>query len=152
MAKAKIEETKDSTSVRNFTDLIRHIENTLGWAPNWDDPRPAYKIRAIEAGKLKKICQRNPKLYTLENLLVAVEYLRRRKQEVTAPAGVCFVVERALEEVQREDEISDLEAQRERALTEAMSLPGPDRDRWVRQLSRANGAPLAELIKEWNER
>ena len=145
----KIMERERSTEVRTLTDLVKYIENTLGWAPSWDDPRPLWKIRAIEVAKIKRAIrtQRRPKDYTVANLMVAVEFLRRRNQHIESPVAVVYAVERALKRRADRDS-TDLETAVERAVAEANRL---GRDDWARRIARATGGARAEVLREWEE-
>lgn len=134
--------------VRTLTDLVKHIENTLGWCPSWNDPRPLWKVRAIEVGKLKRVIAKRPDC-TMENLLLAVDYLARHRQPVESPVYVAYAVERALKERGRATPRRDLDDELERARASARALPDPDlRRKWERRLAVAQGAQLREALDE----
>lgn len=152
--KSRFEELRDDTRVRTSTDLVKHIENTLGWCQPWDDLRPAWKVRSIEAGKINRAIKRNPKLYTMENLLLAVEYLRIRKQPVKSPIGVIYTVEKAIKEMPKPEKVTDLAAARERALERVRDrypLNHPERGRWIRRLQNSKGQVFLDALEELDE-
>lgn len=142
----------EEPEIRTMTDLVKHIENTLGWCAPWDDPRPPWKIRAVEVGKLKRVVAKDPKLYTMDNLLLAVEYLRRKREPVKSPVGVVYAVERALKELPSLEARPDVQERLERALSVVRGWPeGPARRRWERRLAVAQGAVLNETLDEFYE-
>lgn len=135
-------------TIKTSTALVRHIENALGWLPPADDTRPDWKIRSIEAGKINRVIKKNKSLYTFDNLLLAVEYCRRKKIEVKAPVGVCYFVEQALAAAQV-GAPTNVQADIARALEEARAAGEDD---WVRRLWRAQGASAkAEALEGWRE-
>lgn len=140
---------EDERPVRTYVDLVKYIENTLGWTWPWEDTRPPWKIRAIEAGKLKKLAAKHK--YTVNDLRRTVDWMRRERIPVTSPAGVIYKVERALRESPAELEIGDLEKAIARTLREvkASDLPDAEKKRWVTRLSRVTGAAAVEAVDEW---
>lgn len=137
--------SETSAKPRTLTDFVEHVENTLGWVPPVTDKRPLWRCRQVEVVKLGRKIKERPKLYAMDNLLLAVEYCRRNKIELKSPVGVCFLVERALKET-HVDEVSDLDAAVDLAISEAWTA---SRDDWVRRLSRAVGPARADVVREW---
>lgn len=128
--------------VRTATDLVKHIENTLGWLP--PDDKPAWKARQIEAGKINRMMKKD-KRCTIPNLLLAVELLRTRRQEIQSPVGVCYFVEEALK---RAAEVEDQASELNERLAHAKAIEG--RPEWTRRLERVAGpAATAEVLAEW---
>lgn len=151
MSKHFEELPSEEFEVRTLTDLVKHIENTLGWCVPWDDPRPLWKVRSIEVGKMKRVIQKNPKLYTMENLLLAVEYLRRKRKPVKAPVGVIYAVEDALREAPATVTQSAPQERLEAVLGVIRGWPeGPARRRWERRLAIAQGGVLVEALDEFD--
>lgn len=156
MGRRKVfEPMRDETIVRTWTDLLKVVENELGWCPAWDDPRPNWKVRATEVSKLKAVIKKlereNSRMkgkYTVENLLITVEYLKREKELIKSPVYLAYACERALA-WHHDARLDDLEARVERAKASVRSLfTGPERQRWLSQLTRARGEPLVELLDE----
>lgn len=149
-----VEFLKDKLEVKTHTDLIKVIENELGWAPSWDDPRPMWKIRATEVSKMKAVIKKLEReggkkakgRYTLENLQIAVEYLKRKKEYIKSPVGVVYAVERALEEAAEEMHESDLDLEVEAAL-KIMRREGDEVN--ARRLTRAQGSARQMVLDEW---
>lgn len=158
MSRKVFEPTRDKTVVRTHTDLLKVVENELGWCPAWDDPRPPWKIRATEVSKLKRVIKKmekdNPRLrgeYTIENLLITVEYLKREKEHIKSPVYLAYALERALE-WHHDMRLGDLEARVEAAKVQVRThLAGAERERWLQQLTRARGDALVDLLSEWEQ-
>lgn len=129
--------------ITTATDLVKHIENTLGWLP--PDDVPAWKARQIEAGKINRMMKKD-RLCTIENLLLATELLRRRRQEVKSPVGVCYFVQEALKATAEAEKVPDLNER----LAAARAIE--ERPEWVRRLERVVGpAAILETLEEWED-
>lgn len=127
--------------VRTATDLVKHIENTLGWLPPDDLPR--WKARQVEAGKINRMMKKD-KRCTIDNLLLATELLRRRRQEIKSPVAVCYFVEEALRATAVAENTPDLIERLEAARAVE------DRPEWARRLQRVFGpAAILETLEEW---
>jgi len=150
------EPARDETVVKTYSDLLKVVENELGWCAAWDDPRPPWKIRATEVSKLKRVIQKlereNVSLrgkFTIENLLVVVEYLKREKDHIKSPVYLAYALERSLEWY-HDQRLGHLEERVERAKRQVSThLEGIERETWMRKLTRARGDQLVELITEW---
>lgn len=152
------EKVKREDEVRTFTDVVKIIENELGWAPSWDDPRPTWKVRSIEVGKMKRVIKalerRNRRMkgkFTVANLALTVEVLKRERHAVTSPSGILYHVERALE-MQAEEETHTDEAitvQQALAEVEAADLPDVVARAWRTRLVRSQGEAREEAVAEW---
>lgn len=133
----------------NATEFCRIVENTLGWVPTGNENDPPYKRYMAEAGKLNRKIKTNPELYTFENLVLTVTWLRRRRH-VSTPTGVCWFVKDALKEAPEPDALNTNVTRRIfEAITEAMVAGEPD---WVERLARASGSARDDVLGEWNER
>lgn len=160
MSRNVYEKVKREDEVRTFTDVVKIIENELGWAPSWDDPRPPWKIRSIEVGKMKRAIKalerRNRRMkgkFTVANLAMTVDLLRRERHAVTSPTGIIYHVERALE-MQAEKETHTDEAttiQQALAEVEASALPDAVRAAWRARLVRAQGEARVAAVEDWHE-
>lgn len=136
-------------TVKNATELVVHIENTLGWTPD-TDRMPLWKARAVEAGKLNAAIRKNPKLLTWVNLELAVEYLRRKRQPVKSPVGVTYFVEKALDKAHQEAS-RPLGELVDEALRAEYSRNDDLTNLWVTRLIRAEGNARAEVYAEWQQ-
>lgn len=136
--------------IRNATELVILISNTLGWAPPIDDPRPHYKTTSIEAGKLIKGIAKNPKLYTWDNLELAVAYMQRQRITPKSPSYVLHYVEKALAVAYQPDDrpLSD-KVQEAITYERAQQLPGWEE--WVQRFSRAFGDYRQEIYDDWRK-
>lgn len=126
-------------------DFIRHVENTLGWAPAEDEPR--WKATARESAKLVRKIKTKPHLYTWDNLMLTVELLRRERAVITSPVAVCTHVRRALD-AQYQVVTSDIAGAIHAAITEAFTA---GEQTWVERLARASGDARHEVLAEWNQ-
>jgi hypothetical protein len=137
------------TEVRTLTDFVCHVENALGWLPA--GRRPIYLERSMEVAKLKRKIATRPKLYTLANLMVTVEWLRRRHMAVSSPAAICWHAERALAEAEVVEVPSDLDAPFNAALVTEMTCTRRHDVDWVARLTRSSGPARWETYQEWLE-
>lgn len=126
------------------TDVVIACENVLGWNAMIT---PLHKARAIEAGKINKKLATEPDI-TLDDLMLAVEFCRRKRQPVTSPVALFWRVEDAKEMANEVVEISDLSTAVQTALAWEMLADVPDED-WIGRLTRAHGPVRAELLAEW---
>lgn len=146
MAELKLESDGAETKpVRTNVDFVRHVENTLGVI--LDPSKPPWKARQIEAGKLKRKRETNKKLYTIDNLLLTVEWLRQRRQHVKSAAAVCWHVERALKEAPEPELAPDEFEQRYAYAIRVEQHLGETE--WLGRLLRARGDARKELLSEW---
>lgn len=131
----------------NATEFCEHVENTLGWEPPELKPgQPGWKRYMGEAAKLNRKIKTRPDLYTWDNLLLTVEWLRRQRK-AAGPTGVCWFVVEALKEAPAPDPLSDrLTGEVFDALTEAMVAGEPD---WVETLARATGSARHQVLIDW---
>lgn len=126
-------------------DIVVACENVLGWVP--DESKPLWKARANAAGAVKRAMAKHN--VTLDQLELAIEYCRRKKEAIASPAALVFRVEQALElanEPEPELDVStDVEAavQWERDHEDHFSLG------WITRLTRAVGNYRAEVLQEW---
>lgn len=145
----ELEQHEDpAPEIRTNVDFVRHVENTLGFV--LDPDKPAWRSRSIEAGKLKRKRAKDPEKYSMRNLLLTVEYLRRNKREVKSPAAVCWLVDEALEHVLT-DTPSDLDSQIATAIETERTFGGQESEDWIRQLSRTRGPARAEVLADWRQ-
>ncbi len=135
--------TYGNVEIRTPTDVVTLVENQLGC--ELPTTAPGWKIRGIEAGKLKRQMAKDDRC-TIHNLVLAVEYCRRRALTPRTPAGICFYVEKALERASTTDE-HDLDREIREAVT--VELGRDDGSRWVSQLTRARGPARVEVYEQW---
>lgn len=125
----------------NAVDFCKLVETSLGWeAPD----APLWKRYLVEAGKVNKKVATNPALYTWDNLILAVELLRRERK-ARSPLGVFSHVERALDLAL--DAEHDVEEQIRRVVTLEVSLGDPSG--WAGRFSRATGHYRRLALDEW---
>lgn len=142
-----------NTEVRTYVDLIKYVENTLGWTWPWEDTRPPWKIRAIEAGKIKKLAQK--RRVTVPELAETVNWMRKERITVKTPTAVMFYVERALKErVSKEEAFTDVEREVAETVVEikASDLPEQEKKKWLTRMHRVRGPAAAEAVVEWRSR
>lgn len=130
----------------NATEFVELVENTLGWDPGVTPDRPHWKALMGEAAKVNRKIKTNPTLYSWDNLVVTVAWLRRHKRSLS-PLGVIAAVEDALKAAGPAEAVSsDLSGQIHLALTTAF-LEG-DTD-WVERLARATGPARLDVLMRW---
>jgi hypothetical protein len=124
----------------NGTEFCKIVENTLGWMP----PDRGWKKYIFHSQAVVTKMQSNPTLYTWDNLLAAVELLRREGQP-RSPLGVFAHVERAIERKR------DVDTDVEKRIWFAMTVENRrgDPDGWGVRFARAMGPFRWELIEEW---
>ncbi len=134
----------------NATQLLRLIENQLGWDP-YDDPDVApYKRRSTEAAKINRKVKRKPDLYTWRNLATTVAYCHNKDIRLDTPMGLFFHVDAAMEDTKVVDVVVD---GTDEAIAAAVALErvsdAPDSQEWERRLLRATGNARSEVLAEW---
>jgi hypothetical protein len=142
---------EDDARPKNYVELVKYIENTLGWTWPWEETDPPWKLRAAEAGKLKRAAKkgvRGKRNLTVEDLVLTVDWMRRERITVQAPVAILYYVERALKAQTDSLEVGDLEqatidVMRE---VEASNLPEEDKKEWARRLRRVAGW---SAVEEW---
>lgn len=132
---------------RTATDVVILCENVLGWVP--EDNVPLWKARANHAGRLKRAMAKHG--VTLDQLVLAVEYCRRRREPVKSPAALVFRVPSALDLANEPESTSD----DTEAINEAIQWEYHNEDHfslgWIFRLTRAVGAHRADVLKEWRD-
>jgi len=132
------------------------IENRLGWDP-YEVARtkgePVFKVRAMEAGKFNAAMKRKPKLITLANLALAVDYAVRHDEEITSPYGVVYLVQKALDEqtgdAPRTGVDSDFELEFDEAVALEQELGDERSPYWLGRFARVVGPARKEVLVEW---
>lgn len=142
----------EDAPVRTYVDLVKYIENTLGWTWPWEDTRPPWKIRAIEAGKIKKVAGKRK--LKVPDLVTTVDWMRKERITVESPVGVVYFAERALREVAKLHEAESWEDEVAKTIAEvsASGLPESEKTEWTKRLHRVKGDVALETVKEWRER
>ena len=135
-------------TVKNATELLQLIENTLGWTPNVTETTPRWRAVANMAGRINKKVKTNPQLYTWENLELAVNFLWKARQAVYSPMLVFSVVEQAVAEKHHEPP-RPLGVQVEDALRLEYEIDDAQSHLWISRLSRAFGTYRADVLAEW---
>lgn len=148
---------EDGAAPHNYVELVKYIENTLGWTWNWEDTRPAWKIRAEQAGRIKKAAKkgvRGKRNLEVADLVATVDWMRERRITVEHPAAILYYVERALKDARDDGVASPTLVNRETALAEIQDSDGSDEVKveWTRRVTRAGPGALADVLAEWRER
>lgn len=123
------------------TAYIVHVENTLGWEAPVGEEWQRYQR---EARNVILRQETNPELYTWRNLMLATEYLRRRKTS-RSPLGVFAYVELALAEAPVDD--TELETNIRTAV--ARELRAGDILGWAARFARATGSYRGQAYAEY---
>jgi hypothetical protein len=148
----KLETTpEDDAPPKNYVELVKYIENTLGWTWPWEETDPPWKLRAAEAGKLKRVAKkgvRGKRNLTIEDLKLTVDWMRRERITVQSPVAIIYYVERALKAQADSLEVGDLEQATIDAIREvqASNLSDDEKQDWVRRLRRVAGW---SVVEEW---
>lgn len=135
--------------IRNATEFVRLVENVLGWVPVHKDAAQEWRTYAMEAGKLKRKIATAPHLYTWDNLVLAVEFLRRKKETPKSPTAVCWAVERALAAAAAPRNNTEIEELLGFALEQEFGNREPGWDDWVGRLTRATGPARMDVYEAW---
>jgi len=135
--------------VSTLKDIVIACENVLGWTP--PAHLPLWKARAIEIAKLKRAVEANPRLHTIHNLQLAIEYSRRKKEPITSPAALVYRIDKALELAPAVVEVTDLEAAIQAAIDTELMRGDTQAQGWIGRLTRAFGPFRAEVYTEWLE-
>lgn len=133
-------------SAKNWVEIVRYCENTLGWTPKGDLARG----RTAAASALKKAAEKNP-LVTLQNLEYAIEYSRRKKLPITYPTALVYRIEDALREAPDEVNQGDVAQQVEDAIAWELSHKTFGHEAWLARLLQAHGPGRRTVLKEWKE-
>ena len=126
-------------------EVVVACENTLGFVHT--PGKPLYRARALEASKILKKLGTDPKV-TLDDLMLAVEYCRRRREPVKSPVALYWRVEDAKDMANEIVETSDLSASVEKAMSWEL-LQEPPNEEWIGRLTRAHGDHRATVLSEW---
>lgn len=134
-------------TVKNATEFVELVSNRLGWLPPGNKER--WREIAIEAHKVKNKIATKPRLYTWENLELAVELLYREREQPVSPAAVCWQVERALNLSVVDDSRKSIDAEVEEAV--AAEVAAGDPDGWAVRFARSFGAGRVEVLNAWRK-
>lgn len=98
---------------------------------------------------MKNLMLKQPDLYTLDNLVLAIEYCRRKHIEIESPRQLVGFVKSALEIAQDMTPLTSVEADRQGAIDAELGEPREDSDYWIGRLSRAQGPGLLVALTAW---
>lgn len=133
---------------RNLTEFVKTVENTLGLVP---DPKyPVWRARALEVQRIKKKMEQDPTI-TLHNLMLAMEYCRRKKIEVKSATALCWKVKEALAEGQAEEVVTDNERVIAEAIATEQRVADDWSEYWISRFTRAVGEGRQQVLAEWSE-
>lgn len=149
-----------TTVPKTATALLEQIENRLGWDPYaaaHEAGVPVWQLRSTEAGKINAAIKRKPGRgkppVTLENLALAVDYAVRHGEEITAPYGVVYLIQKALDEVTAAAPPTGVDSDTEASLAEAVELEqalGDERSAyWLGRFARVVGPARKEVLVDW---
>lgn len=136
------------TITMTYVDFVERVENMLGWVPKGKGT--AYKLRSIEASRLKRKMDTNPALYTWENMLLALDWCRRNKY-ATTPTGVCWKVEQAVKQAADEKPLTETGAGIQAAISVEQGRRDSLSEYWITRLSRSSGQARDDVLLEWRE-
>lgn len=142
----------EQAGVKNYVDFVKYCENQLGWLPD-TTKLPMHRARANAAHVLKKKMDTNPAMFTFDNLMLAAELFRRRREQLKSPAALCWWVDEALKVSPTEVQLqgTELDVQIAEAIAFERERELPDHEMWVRRLVRSTGAGKREVLEEWTE-
>lgn len=98
---------------------------------------------------MKALMRKNPELYTLDNLVLAIEYCRRKHVELESPRQLVGFVVPALEIAKDMTPQTDVEADRQAAIDAELAGGLDDADYWIGRLTRAQGPGLLVALTAW---
>lgn len=126
------------------TDVVVACENTLGWNPT---VKPLRKARNIEAGKINRKLEADPRV-TLEDFMLAIEYCRRKREPVTSPVALYWRIEDAKAMANAPVPSSALSTSIEQAMAWELAQLEPN-EHWIGRLTRAHGPHRDAVLSEW---
>lgn len=138
-------------AIKNAKEFVELVENQLGWAPPIEEVterKPLWKHRIIMAGRVKKVIEKDPNLYTWHNLELAIEFCRRKRIEIKSPMGVLYKVKQAVD-ASADTKVTDLEAERNAAIEWELAHQRPGHEEWVGRLVRADGSARRDVLELW---
>lgn len=138
-------------AVRTATQLVELCENQLGFTFDLENGVPIYKQRQREVAKIKRKMKENPKLYTLANLELAVEYSWRKRLAIKSPLALFHRVEWALREAAENENPTDAQAAVQQAVNWELTQSDDMAEVWIGRLMRAQGRGALDTYKLWKE-
>lgn len=127
-------------------DVVIATENTLGFTHT---SSPLYKARAIEASKIKKKIEADPKV-TLDDFMLAIEYCRKKREPVKSPVALYWRIEDAKAMSNEVSTTTDLSTDVETAMAWELLQLEPD-EHWIGRLTRAHGSHREAVLTEWKQ-
>lgn len=122
----------------------------MGWpAPTLRDGRPDHPKRAAFIKRMNTVIAKDPELYTMRNLQLAIEYCRRKQIEIATPTLLFGHVKEALELANTDNRPTDVEADRQAAIDYEVQAQHADSDFWIGRLTRAQGPGLFVALTAW---
>ena len=129
--------------VKRATELVRTVENTLGWAPHNRRQRNLMIVAV-----LAKI-EEQPTLYTWHNLALTVELLRRQRVQAGSPMFLFCKVQEAVDAAYIPVLVSTLAQLVEGAIEREQDRQLDGWQDWVGRLSRATGQGRQVAHDQW---
>ena len=136
-------------TVTTITQLVELIENRLGFTFNLEDGEPLWKQKQREVGKIKRMMKTNPKLYTLANAELAVEYSWRNRLPIKHPVTVMYRIERALEEAATPERTTPVLTSVREAVNWELAHESSASEEWIGRLLRASGDGALAALQDW---
>lgn len=137
--------------VRTATQLVELCENQLGFTFDLENGVPLYKQRQREVGKIKRKMKENPKLYTLENLELAVQYSWKKRLAIKTPMALFYRVEAALKDAVEVEHLTDAQTSVREAVDWELAHPDDMSETWIGRLLRAQGRGAIETYQLWKK-
>ncbi len=131
-------------------DLLKDLENTLGWDPG----RNPWKARAAQHHILST--QMRKRGISESDLRLAMAWCQRRKQQILTPAELFRYVEPAKDHAAGPTQtlpaaMEQLEMQMHEAIAAELNRDDEHSDRWLSRLVRASGPGRGAVLADWRE-
>ena len=114
---------------------------------NEDDPKPWFRFRMLEIGKLKAL--RRKRALSVGDLMLAAEYCDKKRIRITASWQLVAHISIA-KKYQREWLAEKLERDIADAVAHERSLPDPDQE-WASRLLLARGSIRQDVLNQYRE-
>lgn len=108
-----------------------------------------HKVYVVEAAKLRRKMAERPRLLTVANLQLSLQYCWRKRISILTPIALTFHVEDALRLANQPEKPVDIMQQRREAIEWEQHHDDEQSELWLRRLSRSQGAGLVDTLDKW---
>lgn len=129
---------------------VEYVSNQLGWSPETPAALPMHRRMIIWASRVKKKVADNPSFYSWNNLVLAVEYMRRQHLEIRTPLAPFAYIPSALK-VAADTTTSAMSDLIDQAIEYELSHQLPGWESWRDRLARAFGGYRQQAYQEWQQ-